>query len=139
MTTQGPKLKVSKMLVMHLKSTFKMAPILEYDVFNIALEDELSYTLALNDKRVHHAQAQVIRKQDANEVRYVQVFSCVDSRSYWHFDVYVYAEIDNGSTVESFMEFWAEELKQRAMLELKDQNQMLKEMHKGIESMTIKK
>lgn len=139
MTTQDPKLKVSKILVMHLKSTFKMAPILEYDVFNVALEDELSYTLALNDKRVHHAQAQVIRKQDVNEIRYVQVFSCVDSRSYWHFNVYVYAEIDEGSTVESFMEFWAEELKQRAMLELKDQNQMLKEMHKGIESMTIKK
>ncbi len=135
---QEQKLKVSKILVMHLKSTFKRSPLLEYHVFNVALDDELSYTLALSEGIVH-ATEQVIKKTDVNETKYVQVFSNVDGKTYWHFDVYVYAEIDEGSTVESFMEFWAEELKNRAMTELKDQNQMLKEMHKGIESIASKK
>lgn len=129
------KLKVSKILVMHLKSTFRRQPLLEYDIYDVAFEDETTYTLA-HKSNMYHGTVQIVKKEEVNEVRYIQVFSQVDSRTYWHFNLYVYAELDEGATAESFIEFWSDELKQRAMKELKEQNQMLKDMHKGIETIS---
>lgn len=126
--------KVTKILFMHLKNTFKKSPAIHYEVHDVALEDDLSYTLALKPD-VHSSSTQVIAKADVNEVKYVQMYSHVDGRTYWHFDVYVFAEMDQGSQLNGFIEFWTGEIKQRAMTELREQNRNLKDLYKGIESL----
>lgn len=127
------KAAITRLLVIHLKSGFRRLPVLEFAVTPIVLEDELSYTLQLNPG-VHNAGAQVVAKADVNEIRYVQVYSNIDGESYTHLDVYVYAELDENSNPEEFLEFWSEEIKQRAMLELTAQRDMVKDMYRSIES-----
>lgn len=146
MSSVATKVKVTRLLVLHMKSSYRRAPLLDYEMFDIAVEDEASYTLAIPNEfsakqmlggpQVRSSAIQNIKKADVNEVHYVQVFSCVDGKTYWHFDVYVYAEMDEGSDQEHYIEYWSAEISKRAMQELKDQNQMLKQMYKEIEAIS---
>lgn len=127
------QVKVTSILIVHLKSNFRGQPYVEYESHTIALEDDLSYTLALG-ATINQSRTQVVKKSETNEVHYTQVYSNVDGKTYWHFDIFVYSEISDGQSMDGFLKYWSDELKIRAMEELKNQNQMLKDMYKGIES-----
>lgn len=126
--------KVAKILIIHLKATFKGQPFVNTEVHNVALEDELSYTLAIGPL-TNLATKQVIKKSETNEIKYIQVYSNTDGKTYWYFDTYVYAEVQESQSVEDFQKYWINEIQLRAMEELKAQNQMIKGMHRGIESL----
>lgn len=120
----------TKIMLINLKNGLSKEPYITTEICEVKSEDSLVYLMTVGGKE------QTVLKSDTNEVKFVEVYSMVDGKSYWLVDAYVYTEIDVTKPRQQFTDYWVEELKKRIMEELKAKNALIKNLYNTISQVT---